>query len=316
MPLHPQAAEFLRQYYASNPMSRDELSPAVVRRQLLATAVIPPDCPVPARSEDRILHGRSGDFRIRIHAPHGTAPFGCCVYFHGGGWVLGSIETHDDLVRRLVELSGCVFISVDYPLAPEHKFPAAIEDSYLAVQWVTGHAAELGIDPRRVAVAGDSAGANIAAALCLMTRDRQGPRIAHQLLIYPIIDCDFERTSYRDNADGYFLCRRDMQWFWNHYVASPEQMTEPYASPLRAATLAGLPPAYVLTAEFDPLCDEGLAYATAMEQAGVPTTLRQFPGMIHGFVKRWDEFDDARTATREIGAHLRRAIGPEFVDNS
>ncbi len=316
MPVHRQVADFLGLYYQFNPPTRAGMPPELVRQQLLAAIEIPPDCPTPARSVDRVFPGRSGDVRIRIHTPPGSTPFGCCLYFHGGGWVLGSIETHDDLVRRLVDLSGCVFVSVDYPLAPEHKFPIAVEDSLLAVQWVTEHALELGVDSARIAVAGDSAGANIAAALCLMARDRHGPRIAHQVLIYPITDCDFERPSYRENADGYFLCRRDMEWFWNHYTSSPEQRTDPYASPLRAASLAGLPPAYVLTAEFDPLRDEGLAYAQALQQAGVQTTLREFPGMIHGFVKRWENFDDARTVTREIGSHLRRAIGPESANNS
>lgn len=308
MPLHPQAADFLRLYGGANPIPRNKTPLPALRQELVRASQIPASCPVPARIEDRHLHGRSGPFRIRIHTPHATAPYGACLYFHGGGWVLGSIETHDELVRRLVAESGCLFVSVDYPLAPEHKYPAAIEDSYLALRWLADHAKELGVDPRRIAVAGDSAGANVAAVLCLMTRDRRGPSIARQVLIYPIADCDFDRPSYRDNAEGYFLTRSDMQWFWNHYVSAPEQMVEPYASPLRAPSLAGLPPALVLTAEFDPLRDEGVEYARKLQSAGVPTTLREFPGMIHGFVKRWDTFDDARTATREIGAFLRDGL--------
>ncbi len=311
MPLNPQAKAFLGLYYGTNPESRDGLPPHVTRAQLLNQTVIPPDCPVPARTEDREVIGQCGAFRVRVHLPQGTPPFGVCVYFHGGGWVLGSIETHDDVVRRLVDESGCAFVSVEYPLAPEYKYPVPVEDSYRALNWVIDHAEEWGFDPQRIAVAGDSAGANIAAVLCLMSRDRGGPHIARQVLIYPITDCDFERTSYREKAKGYFLCLRDMQWFWKHYVERPEQMTEPYASPLRAESLAGLPPAYVLTAEYDPLCDEGVAYAKALMQAGVPTTLREFPGMIHGFVKRWDTFDDAKTATQEIGAHIRGTIGPD-----
>lgn len=311
MPLNPQAAAFLDLYYGMNPESRDGFPPHITRAQLLNQTVIPPDCPVPVRSEDRKVTGQSGPFRVRIHIPKGSPPFGACVYFHGGGWVLGSIETHDDIVRRLVDESGCAFVSVEYPLAPEYKYPVPVEDSFRALNWVIDHAAEWGINPQRIAVAGDSAGANIAAVLCLMARDRGGPHIAGQVLIYPIADCDFERTSYREKAQGYFLCLRDMKWFWKHYVERPEQMSEPYASPLRAESLAGLPPAYVLTAEYDPLCDEGVAYAKALMQAGVPTTLREFPGMIHGFVKRWDTFDDAKTATREIGAHLRGTIGPD-----
>ena len=195
---------------------------------------------------------------------------------------------------------------VDYRRAPEHKYLAAIEDGYAALQWVAQHAAELNVDPARIAVCGDSAGGNIAAVLCLMTRDRGGPPIAFQALIYPITDCDFDRPSYRDNADGYFLTTKQMKWFWNHYVGSPEQMCEPYASPLRATSLRGLPPALIQTAEFDPLRDEGEAYAEALRAADVPVTLHRYDGLIHAFVKRVDQFDAALEAIREIGAALRR----------
>jgi acetyl esterase len=259
--------------------------------------------------EDRTLSGRGGEFRIRIHTPAGQRPFGGCVYFHGGGWVFGSIDTHDELVRRLVVETGCVFVNVDYPLAPEHKYPVALEDSYLAVQWFVEHARELNVDPARIAVAGDSAGGNLAAVVALMARDRGGPKIAYQALIYPIADCDFERPSYPENGKGYFLTFREIKWFWRQYVESPEQMQEPYASPLRAKSLADLPPAYVLTAKYDPLRDEGRAYAEALQAAGVPTTLREFDGMFHGFVKRWDLFDDAKTATHELAAAIHQAIG-------
>jgi acetyl esterase len=308
MPVHPQVPAFLKAFYQANPASRADTPIEQTRRLLIEASVIPPDCPAPARSVDRMLAGKSGDFRIRIHTPPGTGPFGVCCYFHGGGWVLGSIETHDDVVRRLVAESGCVFISVEYPLAPEHKYPAGLEDSYLALQWVRDHASELNIDPNRLTVAGDSAGGNIAAALCLMARDRGDVKIAAQVLNYPITDCDFDRPSYQEYAEGYLLGRRDMQWFWRSYVEAPEQMTEPYASPLRAASLAGLPAALVVVAECDPLCDEGVAFAKALEAAGVPTTLRVYPGMIHGFIKRYNEFDDARTATREIGMWLKSKL--------
>ncbi|MFO0919247.1 MAG: alpha/beta hydrolase [Planctomycetaceae bacterium] len=309
MPLHPQAVAFLNEYHGLNPTSRDAIPLAVTRQQLLGTTDIPPSCPTPAKMEDRTLRGQSGEFRIRIHTPAGPGPFGGCVYFHGGGWVFGSIDTHDELVRRLVVETGCVFVNVDYPLAPEHKYPAALEDSYLATQWFVDHAEELGVDPQRIAVAGDSAGGNIAAVVALMARDRGGPKIAQQTLIYPITDCDFERPSYAENGKGRFLTFREVKWFWRQYVDAPEQMREPYASPLRAVSLAGLPPAYVLTAKYDPLRDEGRAYAEALEAAGVPTTLREFDGMFHGFVKRWDLFDDAKTATHELAAAIRAAIG-------
>lgn len=261
------------------------------------------------RIETRQIAGPDGtSLRVRIYWPHGDGPFAACLYFHGGGWVLNSIDTHDDLVQRLAHAARCVFVSVDYRLAPETRYPGAVEDSYAALNWVARAAAELGIDPDRIGVGGDSAGGNLAAALCLMARDRGGPRIACQYLIYPITDCDFDRPSYHENADGYFLTRSQMEWFWNHYVPQPEQRTEPYASPLRAASLAGLPPALVLTAEFDPLRDEGEAYATALQQAGVPARLIRYDGMIHAFLKRVDQFDRAVTAIQQIGTSLQELM--------
>lgn len=264
----------------------------------------PPDL---ARIETKTIPGPDGsELKIRIYWPLGEGSFGACLYFHGGGWVLNNIDTHDDVVRRLAAASGCVFVSVDYRLAPEHKYPAAIEDGYAALQWVYEQARELNVDPARIAVCGDSAGGNIAAVLCLMTRDRGGPPIAFQALIYPITDCDFDRPSYRDNADGYFLTAKQMKWFWNHYVCSPEQMLEPYASPIRATSLRELPPALIQTAEFDPLRDEGEAYADALREAGVPVARHRYDGLIHAFMKRVDQFDAALEAIRETGDALRR----------
>ena len=285
----------------------EELPIGLTRRALLLGSEVklaPADL---AKIETKTIPGPDGgELRVRIYWPHGTGPFGACLYFHGGGWVLNDIDTHDDVARRLTEASGCVFVSVDYRLSPEHKYPAAIEDGYAALQWVHEHATELNVDSARVAVCGDSAGGNIAAVLCLMSRDRGGPPIAFQALIYPITDCDFDRPSYRDNADGYFLTAKQMKWFWNHYVSSPEQMLEPYASPLRAASLRGLPSALIQTAEFDPLRDEGEAYADALRDAGVPVMRHRYDGLIHAFVKRVDQFDAALEAIREVGDALRR----------
>jgi acetyl esterase len=259
--------------------------------------------------ETRSIPGPDGGkLNIRIYWPTYQAQSAACLYFHGGGWVLNNIDTHNDLVQRLAEASGCMFVSVDYRLAPEHKYPAAVEDAYCALNWVAQHATELQINPHKIAVSGDSAGGNIAAALCLMTRDRGGPAIAFQALIYPITDCDFERPSYRDNADGYFLTTAQMRWFWNHYVQSPDQMQEPYASPIRASSLRGLPPALILTAEFDPLRDEGEAYAVALREAGVPTEMHRYDGMIHAFLKRVDQFDTALEAIKLIGDRLKQQL--------
>jgi acetyl esterase len=310
MPLHPQATRFLQQLAELNVPPLESMPIPQTRRALILASTVQMAPPELARVETLTIPGPDGDgLKLRIYCPPGAGPFGACLYFHGGGWVLNSIDTHDDLSRRLAAASNCVIVSVDYRLAPEYKYPAATEDAYTALRWVVDHAAEWNVDPRRVAVSGDSAGGNLAAVVCLMARDRGGPHIAFQALIYPITDCDFQRASYRDNADGYFLTRNQMLWFWDLYVSSPDQMSQPYASPLRAGSLAGLPPALVQTAEFDPLRDEGEAYADALRQAGVAVSVHRYDGMIHAFVKRVDQFDAALEAIAEIGAALRQHLG-------
>lgn len=323
MPLHPQAATFLQQLSQLNSPPMESVPIEVTRKALIAASTVkmaPADL---ARVETRTISraqyafaaslsqestGEPGndELRVRVYWPHGSGPFAVCLYFHGGGWVLNNIDTHDDVARRLAEASGCVVVSVDYRLAPEHRYPAAVEDAYTALQWVVARADEVRVDASKIAVSGDSAGGNIAAALCLMTRDRSGPAVAYQVLIYPITDCDFNRPSYQENAEGYFLTTAQMRWFWQHYVSSPDQMSKPYASPLRASTLAGLPPALILTAEFDPLRDEGEAYGEALRKAGVATEVVRYDGLIHAFIKRVDQFDSAMTAIRQIGSALHR----------
>lgn len=309
MPLHPQAATFLDQLRQLNNPPMESLPIGVTRRALIASSAVKLAPAKLALMETRTIRGPDGDdLKVRVYRPEGTGPFACGLYFHGGGWVLNTIDTHCDVVQRLAEAAGCVFVSVDYRLAPEHKYPAAVEDAYAALNWVVQNARDLQIDPARIAVSGDSAGGNIAAALCLMTRDRSGPPIAFQALIYPITDCDLERPSYVENADGYFLTTSQMRWFWNHYVSTPEQMRESYASPLRAASLRGLPPALILTAEFDPLRDEGEAFAAALREAGVPVELTRYDGLIHAFIKRVDQFDAALQAIRQIGDAMKRQL--------
>ncbi len=309
MPLHPQAARFLNVWNSLDqpPM---ETTPVEKTRSLLLSVGTGPlaGCPVLPAVEDRSIPGPGGNLRVRIYTPPGAGPFGVAFYFHGGGWVLNSIDTHDDVVRRMTAASGCKFVSVDYRLAPEHPYPAAVEDAYAALQWVATHAAELDVDAQRIAVAGDSAGGNIAAALCLMTRDRRGPAIQQQCLLYPITDCDLARPSYVENAEGYFLTTSQMHWFWDHYCSNHERRREPYASPLRG-DLRGLPPALIFTAEYDPLRDEGEAYAQALEAAGVPVVQRSFPGLIHAFIRRVESFDAAGEAIGQIGQTLRQTIG-------
>jgi acetyl esterase len=310
MPLHPQTVAFLDQMARQNTPSLDSLPIEITRRALAMGAVPAPNQPVLAKIENLNVTRPDGtEMPVRIYVPEGTKPFPVCLYFHGGGWVLNSINTHDDLVRRLAAAAGCVFVNVEYRLAPEHPYPAAIEDAYTALSWVHEHATEIGCDANRIAVSGDSAGGNLAAVVCLMSRDRSGPPIAFQVLIYPITDCDFERPSYHANGEGYFLTRNEMLWFWNHYVTSPEQMLEPYASPLRAESLQNIPPALILTAEYDPLVDEGEAYAEALREAGVNVTLQRYEGMIHAFMKRVAQFDTATTAIEDVARILRKRIG-------
>jgi acetyl esterase len=199
-------------------------------------------------------------------------------------------------------------VAVDYRLAPEAKFPAAAEDCYAATCWIAENAAAQGFDPARIAVGGDSAGGNLAAVTAQLARDRGGPRLAHQLLVYPVIDCAFDTKSYLENAEGYFLTREMMRWFWHHYLEKPDHAADPYASPIRARSLAGLAPATVITAEYDPLRDEGEAYAARLLQAGVPTSLTRYDGVIHGFFGMGNVIDKARTAVAQAASGLRAAF--------
>jgi acetyl esterase/lipase len=228
---------------------------------------------------DGTLPGPDGPLPYRLYRPASPGPHRIVVYFHGGGWVLGDEQSDDPFCRDMCRRTGMMFVSVGYRHAPEHRFPAAVEDAYAATQWIAKHAAELGGEPAPMLVAGWSAGGNIAAVTCHLARDRNGPEIAGQLLVCPVTDCTFDRPSYNDNATGYFLTRSLMYWFWDIYC-SPADRTDPRVSPLRGK-LAGLPPAFVVTCEFDPLRDEGIAYAEALGAAGVPVEQLNASGHFH-----------------------------------
>jgi acetyl esterase len=309
MPLDPQAAKLLELLKMLGLPPVEMLSPIAARAQVAPVRGVPQ--PV-FRVADRQIPGSAGPLPVRVYWPEPSqtqdAPPPVVVFFHGGGWVLCNLETHDAACRGLANAAECVVVAVDYRLAPEHKFPAAVEDAFAATKWVTEHAAELGVDPLRVVVAGDSAGGNLAAAVCLMAKELGGCRPAYQVLIYPVTNYAFETASYRDNAEGYMLTRSAMIWFWDQYLARPEDGSHPYASPLRAADLSGLPPALVLTAEYDPLRDEGEAYAVRLQAAGVAVQTRRYDGMIHGFLRRGDVFDRAHEMLQEIGQVLRNAF--------
>jgi acetyl esterase len=313
MPLDPQAREFLEKLERSRAPAMHTLSPEDARALVVPLRM--PREPV-ARLENRVINGAAGELRIRIYHPQDAAITSVAhqgrpviVYFHGGGWVVGSIASHDGLCRRLCNQSSCIVISVDYRLAPEHKYPAAVDDCFAATQWVAEHAAELGGDSRRLAVAGDSAGGNLAAVVALLARDRGGPAIARQVLIYPITDYMPDSDSYRRKGRDYFLTTETIAWFWEQYLSDPDQGRDWRASPMWAADLRGLPPALVLVAEFDPLYDEGIAYADRLEAAGVPVSRIVCPGQIHGFIRRLDLFDSAARAAEQLSVDLRAAFG-------
>ena len=304
MPLHPDCRKVLDMLDSLGMKDFSELTPTEARELSLTP---PPEAPTPvAEVVNRSISGPDGNIPLRIYRPAG-APLGVLVYFHGGGWVVGGLDSHDETCRRLCAGAGVAVVAVDYRLAPETRYPGAVRDCRHATVWVAENAAQLGFDPARLAVGGDSAGGNLAATTAQMARDEGGPRIAFQLLVYPVVDADFDRPSYQANAAGYLLSRRAMQWFWDHYAPAAEQRSEPYAAPLKGS-LVGLPPALVQVAEFDPLRDEGVAYAQALEAAGVPVRLTCYDGMIHGFFGLFDAIGAAGQAMYEACEALRRHL--------
>jgi acetyl esterase len=316
MPLHPQAAKFLEQLAALKLPPTEESTPQQSRDWMRASipGLGPPEAVGHVSNLSAKEFSTDADRlqtcpTLRVYRPTGVAkPSPALMFFHGGGWVVGDLDTHDGSCRALANAARCVVVSVDYRLAPEHKYPAAADDAYAATMWVREHAAVLGINARRVAVAGDSAGGNLAAVVALMTRDRGQPPLAMQVLIYPITDCDLDTPSYQEFADGYMLTRGAMKWFWRQYLSREDEALEPYASPAQAADLRGLPRALVITAEYDPLRDEAEAYARRLEAAGVPTRLTRYDGQIHGFLRRLNTFDAARTALADIASELQKAF--------
>jgi acetyl esterase len=306
MPLDPQAQKVVETIAALNLKPISQSTPDEAREAMRTrTAGLGPVEDVPAVADHRV--GDRRRITVRVYSPAGTNRIRPGLY-HGGGWVIGDLVTHDGICRSLANAARCAVASVDYRLAPEHRYPVAAEDSYAGFQWVLGHAAQLGSIPA-VAVGGDSAGGNLAAVMALLARDRRRPRLSLQLLVYPVTNHDFGTPSYRENATGYLLTTDDMRWFWRHYLVREEQGREPNASPLLAKSLGDLPPALVITAGCDPLRDEGEAYAKRLREAGVSVTLTQYPGMFHGFVRMTRILDQSRALLDEMAGALRKALG-------
>jgi acetyl esterase len=259
--------------------------------------------------EDTAVPGPAGEIPIRIYRPDVEGAVPTMAFFHGGGFAIGSIATHDDHARLICHDVGVVVVSVDYRLAPEHPFPAGFDDCLAATKWVGDNVATLGGDAARIVVGGDSAGGNLSAAVALATRDG-GPALAAQFLIYPGVDFveDADYPSRSENAEGYFLTLDDMAWFSNHYLPEGADHNDPRASPIRAASLTGAPPAVIGTGEFDPLRDEGEAYAAALREAGVPVALRRAPGLVHGFVNMTAINRAARDAVLGLAGMTRAAL--------
>ncbi len=309
MPLDPQAREVLDALAALGLPPNHTISPEEARANQMARPR--PAGPEVAKVEDRTI--ANGDFQVpvRIYTPSGAGPFPVLSWFHGGGWVIGNLETADAVSRQLAVGANCVVVSVDYRLSPEAKFPVPFDDCYAVTQWLAENGVSINVDPSRIAVGGDSAGGNLAAGVSLAAKDRGGLPIAFQLLVYPVTAVDFGTGSYKDNADGYLLTMDGMKWYWKHYLSSEADASNPYAAPLAAKDLSGLPPALVITAEFDPLRDEGEAYAKKLQAAGVATTATRYDGMIHGFFGMSAVMDKGAQAISQASKELKTAFAAQ-----
>jgi acetyl esterase/lipase len=305
VPVNPQAERLLAGRAAVGTPPTWEQTPDQVRAGFATTRELIGAGPAVESARDIVIPGQAGGIPARVYTP-ADASAGIVVYFHGGGWVVGSVSDWDASVRALTVASGCRVVSVDYRLAPEHPFPAAADDAYDALTWAASAAQLTGAGP--LVVAGDSAGGNLAAVCALRARDSGGPDLVLQVLIYPVTDHDLDRPSYHAFETNDFIVNRgDMEWYWNHYVPDVASRDNPYASPLRAPSLSGLPPAYIVTAEHDPLRDEGFAYADRLRAARVPVQHRHYGTQIHGFFTMVNILDDAGKAAADAGAAIKAA---------
>lgn len=307
MPLDKQIALILQQFSDLPAPDYSQLDAAHYRQFCDNMQPAIPGVPM-AEVRNLRVEGAIGELDARLFRPSEESNLPLLVYFHGGGFVVGNLDTHDNLCRSLAHLTDAVVVSVAYRLAPEHPFPAAPLDCYRATCWLVEHAAQLGVDGSRLAVAGDSAGGNLALAVSQLAVQRQGPKIRYQCLFYPVTDAGCDSHSYREFADGFFLTGAMMNWFWQQYLQEDGQGEDPLASPLRAGSVAHLPPTTLITAEFDPLRDEGEAFAERLRQAEVPVRVQRCEGMIHGFISMAPFVEGAAQVLSEAAADLREAL--------
>jgi acetyl esterase len=305
--LYPEVRALLEAAEAQGAPAIETLSPADARLAAIEALKLTGSEPEPVGCvEDFSVPGPQRPIPVRIYTPEGPGPFACLLYFHGGGWVVCDLNTHDVVCRAICRRAGAVVVAVDYALSPEHKFPAAVDECYAATCWVAEQAARLRVDARRIAVGGDSAGGNLSTVMCLKARDEGDPQLALQVLVYPVTNlASFETPSYQEFAEGYYLTRAEMEWFRDHYLARPEDARHPYASPLLAPDLRGLPPALVITGECDTLRDEGEAYARRMADAGVAVSCTRYAGMIHPFFSLGGVLSQGRRAVEQVAAAVR-----------
>lgn len=310
MPLDPKVKNYLDELATLGVPPLHKLTPQLVRQALKAQneAQANQEREPVARVVDRTIPGSAGEIPIRVYTPAGDDPFPILVYLHGGGWCFGDLEIGDATCRSFTNLVGCVVVSVDYRLAPEHPFPAGLEDCYSAVKWLAQNSSLINGDASRMAVAGESAGGNLATAVTMVAKERGGPPLAFQVLIYPNTDTRLSMPSIEENASGYGIGKEDVRWAVNNYFSNPADYDHPWAAVIQANDLARLPPALIITAEFDPLRDEGEEYGRHLQAAGVPTIISRYEGVIHGFVSNAQIFEQGQQALAQVATALRRAF--------
>ena len=306
MGLHPQVQKVLRMMEEKVQTPLEQLGVPEARKRYEAIVQTMSKADKKARTEERKLKGYKNEISVRLYIPENFTTAGALVYYHGGGWVVGSTQSHDALCHMIAVESGCIVVSVDYGLAPENKFPIPVEDAYTAAKWTYDHAEQLEVNRACIAVGGDSAGGNLAAAVCYLAIQRKTPKIAYQLLLYP--STSFERTeSLEKYGTGYYLTKERMAWYREQYLSGSDDVRNPLAAPMLIPEFitGRMPPAYIMTAEFDPLRDEGKSFAIKLKEAGVPVNYVCYPGMIHGFLVMTEFIDDGKKAITEIASELK-----------